>query len=204
MSAVDISLDLDSGIKNAIGELQLADKRVQLAIKRAVRKVLQWLSRRVASQLADAGKVSERVVKAHRRVAVKFGDVEGLVWVGLDPLPAHEGKVAYSRGSAGASVNGKTLKGAFVASIYAGGAKVWIRSARNRSFGHAVVHSRRRYKTFSGEVSHGRFPVELIGIDVEAMAKQDARLQASAMHRFETLLNQELNYALNVEKRNGR
>lgn len=201
---ISAELRLDGSIEDVIGKLNAASPQAKLGIKRAVRKLLQWYARKIAVEIKTETQVSEKVLKTNRRLFVKYGDFEGLIWVGVDPLPASEGNVSYTAGSAGATVNGKSMPGTFRASIYSSAAKVWIRTRRNRDFGHPIYNPRRRHKSFSGAVKAGRFPVELVAIELDSVLDVDDRLTTQARARFEELLFQELNYALNLEGKRGR
>jgi len=199
--AVDLDLTLET--EEALREMAaLTHTRAPLAIKRAVRKTLQWLQREMLRELARASGISPAVLKKYRRVAIKAGEQQGTVWAGLNPLPAHEaGKVSWSPGSAGATAGGEFYEGAFYRSVYGTGAKVWVRTRRNASAGNPIYHGRGRYKPFSGQVSRGRFPVELVGMQMEQYSSEIAdRIQEGARARFETILRQELNYVINHER----
>lgn len=200
-----MALDLDVTVETnaALREMAaIADDRAPRAIKRAIRKTLSWLQREMLREISRASGLSPAVLKQYRRVAIKAGDVEGRVWAGLNPLPAHEaGTVSWSPNSAGASAGGNFYEGAFYRPVYGSTAKVWIRTRRNQSAGNPIYHGRKRYKTFSGEVSGGRFPVEVVGMQLEEYsADVTDRLEQAARTRFETILRQELNYALHHER----
>lgn len=199
-----VSLDLTLEADAALREMSaLHHSRAPLAIKRAVRKTLRWLHRELLREMARASGIRQAVFRQYRRIALTVGEYEGRVWAGLDPLPAHEaGRVSWSPTSAGASVAGNTYEGAFYRPVYGSAAKVWVRSRRNLAAGNPTYHPRRRYRSFSGDVSHGRFPVEIVAAPMEEFADPVVdRIEAAARVRFATIVRQELNYVINHERR---
>ncbi len=193
-----ITLNLDPAVTQALGDLDRLSGPVQLACKRALRKLLIWLRRQVLQHVARDSGVTQKTFQQYQRVQVQLQGMEGRLWLGLNPLPLHEaGRVSWRPASRGASVAGTTYEGAFYRAIYGTTRKVWIRSARNRPLGHATYHKPRRYRAFSGGVDHGRFPVELLGMELDdAEDELDSRLHRQAQQRFATLLTQELNFVL--------
>jgi hypothetical protein len=94
-------------------------------------------------------------------------------------------------------VGGQVYEGAFLKQIYGSHEKVYIRTARNRSAGHAITGEQPQngYK----DKADSRFPVEVVAEEIEPVARKvleryELRLNA----HFQTILKQELNYALNV------
>ena len=193
-----ITLNLDPAFAQALGDLNRLSGPVQLACKRALRKLLIWLRRQVLQQVARESGVKQKTLQQYQRVHVQLQGLEGRLWLGLNPLPLHEaGRISWRPASRGASVAGTTYEGAFYRAVYGTTRKVWIRSARNRQLGHATYHEPKRYRAFSGDVDQGRFPVELLGMALnDAEDALDSRLHRQAQQRFSTLLTQELNFVL--------
>nr|VFK63073.1 MAG: hypothetical protein BECKTC1821F_GA0114240_108510 [Candidatus Kentron sp. TC] len=103
--------------------------------------------------------------------------------------------------SIGAKVAGRQYTRAFYRNVYGGGSKVRIRSSRNLQEGHPTYHGKRRYRPFSHAISHGRFPVELLGTEADELEDEIARrLERRAHIRFRELLAHEIDYALNHER----
>jgi len=196
-----ITLDFDMAVDEVLMGLSRDSRAVNTAIKRAVRKTVRGVQRAVLQVLSKESGVTQKNIKKYQRLKIKLNGTEGLIWVGLNPLPLHlSGRVAWSQKSAGARVNGQTFRGAFYRRVYGTERKVWIRSARNRQEGHATYHAARSYKSFSGEVSRGRFPVELLGVPLEdAESPIEQKINSWALPFFKKRLHEELNYALNHE-----
>jgi len=198
-----ITIDLDPAVSELTALFAHHERAVSRAVKRAHRKLVRWLHRQVLRQLSRETGATQKTLKAYRRVSLKLDGLQGELWFGLNPLPLHEtGRVSWSPKRAGVRVRGRTYEGAFYRAVYGSQPKVWIRSARNP--GYATYHPKRRYRPFSGRVSSGRFPVELLGAPLDEVAdgiarELDSRLARRAERRFRELLEQELNYATRYE-----
>nr|VFK12779.1 MAG: hypothetical protein BECKLFY1418C_GA0070996_100183 [Candidatus Kentron sp. LFY] len=193
-----ISLDLDPDIQRIAAGLDPMATNVQLALKRAVRKLMLWYRRQVLQYASRLTGIAQKKFGLYNRVHLKMTGTEGYLWVGFSPMPLHEaGRVSWSRSSAGAKVKGRQYAGAFYQSVYGSQPKVWIRSSSNRTEGHPLYHPRRKHRSFSGEVDRGRFPVELLGMEMDEIPAEIARRLNRAAHaRFQTLFRHELEFAL--------
>nr|VFJ67584.1 MAG: hypothetical protein BECKFW1821B_GA0114236_11327 [Candidatus Kentron sp. FW] len=197
-----ITLSLDPVVEELTVGLDRLSRKIQTAIKRAVRKLILWVRRQMLQQASRMTGVPQKEIVRHRRIHLDIKGMEGTVWLGTSPLPLHlAGRVNWSPVSAGATVAGRQYAGAFYRNVYGGGPKVWIRSNRNLQEGHPTYHGKRRYRPFSHALSHGRFPVELLGTEMDELEDEIARrLERRAKIRFREILEQELNYALNHER----
>ncbi len=198
----DLTLDVDAAVSEVAKFQDFSNRRVQLAVKRAIRKTLRWVHREILRYVSQESGVAQKKFKQYRRVKLVTNKQDSYVWIGLNPLPLHEaGRVSWNPASSGARVAGKTYEGAFYRSVYSAQQKVWIRSSRNKKLGHATYHPKKRYHAYGSGPSRGRFPVELLGVDMEDLPDDvGRRIEKRAESRMVTLLEQELNYALNHER----
>ncbi len=201
-----IDLDFDLVVDDLTLGLDRSSRAVRLALKRAVRKTLMAVRTYLLRMASKSSGVSQKKLKSYKRVSLKVDGSQGEVWLGFNPLPLHEaGRVSWSRRGIGVRVGGRTYAGAFYKAVYGSEKKAWIRSARNRQEGHATYHPQRKYKSFGSggsTPSHGRFPVELLGISMEDAAEEaDRRLEQFARDRFRKIFEHELEYALDNEHR---
>nr|VFK50896.1 MAG: hypothetical protein BECKTC1821D_GA0114238_11233 [Candidatus Kentron sp. TC] len=197
-----IILSLDPVVEELTAGLNHLSRQIQTAIKRAVRKLILWIRRQMLRQASRMTGVPQKEIVRYRRIHIDIAGMEGTVWLGTSPLPLHlAGRVSWNQASAGATVAGCQYAGAFYRNVYGGERKVWIRSSRNLREGHPTYHGKRRHRSFSHTVSHGRFPVELLGTEMNELEDEIARrLERRVKIRFREILEQELNYALNHER----
>jgi uncharacterized sporulation protein YeaH/YhbH (DUF444 family) len=192
----EVELNLERAISEGTQHLNRHQKHVQEAIKRSVRKTVLWIRAVVLREFSDKTGLPQDRFKKYNRLKVNTGDQQGYVWLGLNPMPLHEaGQVNWSPQSSGVRVNGKLYEGAFFRSVYSATKKVWIRSSRNKQLGHATYNKRRGHKEFSsqGKVNRGRFPIELLGIELDEVAREmDRRIMIRAEVRFKRFLEEEI------------
>ena len=216
------SVDLESANKDLAGHLLGLEVELEKAINRAIQKLGAWLRTHSVREISKELNIKQMVIKRRYRFS-KIGGKNGQpmqlkIWVGLLAIAAHEaGAVTHNRNSAGAKVRGRQFDSAFKARIYGSEEKMYIRAAANRRHGHTTVteggrdwSGRRRPKhlkgegirraKFEAEQGSSRFPVQVIGIDIseiglDVLQRYESRLNS----RYRELLDQELNYALNVE-----
>lgn len=199
-----ITLELDNAFRELTTGLQLLPRDLARAQKRALRKTMMWLQRQGTAELARQTGIKQKDLKAYRRATIKVGDYEGVLWLGLNPMPLHlSGRVSWSPKSDGARVKGRTYAGAFYRAIYGSERKVWIRTKRNVAEGHVPYHDAARYRPLpTRQVSSGRFPVTLLGVPLEdAGPELSATLLRDAEERYRKLLAQEINYVMNHERK---
>jgi hypothetical protein len=181
-AALAITIDTKGSLNRvaaAIGRLPQASER---AMSRALRKLSTWLKRqalRAASQAAEIPqKFFERALRYHVAIEKDGATPVGLsVWIGTNPVKAHRlGVVRWTRRMQGARVGKRSYPGSWS----------WGRGKT----GPAVMFR------------HGdkRLP---LGVETEEphdpVLARLRGLQDEAGRRFDRLLTQELNYALNHE-----
>jgi hypothetical protein len=181
-AAVAITVDTKAGFDRVAATFGRMPKASARAMARALRKLATWLKRqalRAASQAAEIPqKFFQRALRYHVEIEQSGGMPVGLsVWIGTNPVKAHRlGSVRWT----------KRMKGARVGSRSYPGSWSWGRGKT----GPAVMFR------------HGSARLPL-GVEKEwphePVLRRLRGLQDEAGARFERLLRQELNYALNHE-----
>lgn len=201
MSQQGLSLSLDvSDITHFY--VQWLDNRAgaaRKAVRRALRKTAQWYFRQIMRDIQQATGVNQKALRPRARITVLEKSLYANVWFGLDPMEAQKvGRARQTR--AGVTVGrGHRFESAFLAAADFGNSgkavqKVWRRKVRGKG---STAESRRMLRN---EELAGRFPLELMKVPVyEAAAAIFARHRNGARARYQQILKQELNYALNVE-----
>lgn len=189
-------------------EFELLGAKVESVIKRALKKLSKWLRTHSVREIGKNLKITQKALK--KRFFITFNDKGDMpyinIWFGLLNVSAHEaGKPNQNR--SGTRVKSYQFDGAFIQKIYGGDQKVYIRASRNREFNHATVAQRpgrvNRYpdRKFLAKNSD-RFPVQVVGIKIEDEARKILeRYESRINSRYEKILEQELNFALNIESR---
>ncbi|MCP5136594.1 MAG: hypothetical protein H6981_07330 [Gammaproteobacteria bacterium] len=172
---IDLDIDLADAIDDVTIGLDRTDKAMQKAIGRAVNKLTRWLHRRLLQIVAKQTGLPQKNLR-RVRVRMGVGKKGGMVWVGLNPVEArHFGKVVWRRGMTGARAGRRSFPGTF---------------AVQRGKG-ALIFARR------GEA---RLPIYQPRVEIDKdIEPHIKRLDAEAQRRFRSLLEQEINFALNVE-----
>ena len=188
-----LMLELEAPFQAATAHLDVLSRPVQQASRRALRKLLLFLQRQVMTQMAQQTGLKAATLTQYQRIHMQLQGMEGQLWLGLNPLPLHEvGKVSWTPTAAGATVAGHLYTGSFYRAIHGPQRKVWVRTSRNRRLGHTTYH-RSSIRTSQG----GHAALSLLGKPLhDVQAVLDARLSQQAQQRFQTLLEQEINYAL--------
>lgn len=202
-SGVSVQMNFAREITRATAAIQATPKQLEKASNRAIRKTIRWLKTRVAREISAVTKVPQKALKPRltTSVAGRGRDRVHILWFGTLPLAAEQ--VGNPRQTKrGTNVGKHRFEGAFVATIYNPEANVWVRTRRNASAGHLTLGKPRRGRP-SGSVPRelaGRFPVQRVGIELDAMVGEVfRRYQRRAEARFAELIDQELNYAVNHE-----
>ncbi|EJG1615098.1 hypothetical protein CFE14_RS15805 [Vibrio parahaemolyticus] len=202
-SGVSVELNFAQAIRTATAIIEATPKQLQKATDRAIKKTMRWAGRIVARELGQTLGVAQKALKSRVSVSTvgKGADQVHILWLGVAALAADKaGKARQTK--RGVTVRGRRFDSAFVADIYNGEPNVWIRTAKNRERNHTTLSRRRKAATSSPDPKlRGRFPVQRVGIEVEDPAVEIFnRLQRRVEDRFKTVLDQELNYAVNHEK----
>lgn len=209
-SGVSFQLSFAREITNITARIQTTPEQLRKAAERARRKTLRWLSTRMSREISQALRVPQRALKSRwsTTTAGQGADQVAILWFGTLPLPA-ESAGSPRQGKRGTAVAGRRFDGAFYRAVYDGVPRVWIRKARAQALGLDLPAMSRkkgggdfRFLEYAGEGGRGRFPVMRVGIALEDMASEVfRRYERRALARFAELIEQEINYAVNHERK---
>lgn len=169
------ALDWDDQSEQLIQALggSTSAKPVKTAVRHAVTKTARWLRRQVSRIAAAELTIAQKAFdKARVRVRMEEGELwEALLWVGLDPFPAHHlGAVRWTRRMKGARAGRRLFSGAFAPKA---NGPIFRRTGKDR------------------------LPIEKEAVEFGAAVNENVRrLEAAALKRYRTLLAQELNFQL--------
>lgn len=183
MSALlGLTVDVGQGYEHVRAQFARMPAASERAMKRALRKLSTWLRRQVLRAASQASGIPQKFFKQsmryHTAVVREGGSPVGVqVWVGTNPIPAHRlGAVRWTRRMQGARVGRRSYPGSW--------------SWGYGKTGRAVMRRR----------GAGKLPIDRVDEHVHDPVVAALRaIETEARRRFERLLVQELNYALNVE-----
>lgn len=182
---IDFSIDTQGTLERLEHQLAAMPAGVERARKRALRKLSTWVRRQILREAAKAVGTSQKVLTTSLRFRVTQTADELSIWIGTNPIKAHHlGTVRWTRRMQGARVSKRLFPG------------TWSWPDSRRMAGLVVERT--------GQFGRNQNP-RLEKVDVVTVPIHDqilGRLQAIQPEidaRFQKLLLQELNYALNVE-----
>ena len=189
-------------LQQIIDHVETQPKLVNKAIRRTMRATSRWLKTRIASELASQMGITQKGLK-NRFVLSTVGKGKNqkfIFWLGTYPLAAEQAGKPRKLKKKGIAVKKYRFNGAFHERVYGPSKHIWIRAERNRTEGDSGVSP--VSQTPGNVASHlkSRFPVERIGIEIAPLAEAlFRRYQARVNSNFNRILEQQLNYVLNVE-----
>ena len=203
-------VDLSSNLMELVEDMAALGSRVDVAVKRAMRKTHRWLRTHSAREIGKALGIKQATLKSRFLIDQysKGGSSYLTLWVGLQPVAADQLGGTARQNRRGVRTRGRQFDGAFYQTVYGSEKRVWIRTSRNRREGHTTVANRPGQKnkhpsTFISR-NRDRFPVQLVGVDIEEVALPILqRYEQRTAARFREILQAELNYELNVRGRTG-
>ena len=195
-----LAIDLDSSIDDLIEAFSDSPEKVAKAIDRALRKLSRFAESRTRREVSRQMKISAKLLKELGRVKVNLYKPGGLnpdgyrlvVWIGIMDIPAHYlGKPAQTK--AGVRTGRHFWDSAFLFQpVNASHEMVFKRAP---SWKHKQQVSKK-----SGRFMWMGLPIEKQSLSVYREANQAlAKLEPLLLERFATLLQQELNFAFNIE-----
>lgn len=212
-NGVDFQLSFAQEITRVTAQIQTTPAQVAKASERARRKTMQWLSTRMTREISQALQIPQKGLKTRwsMTTAGSGADQVSILWFGTAPLPA-ENAGRPRQGKKGTTVAGRRFDGAFYRAVYDGVARVWIRKSRAQALGHQLPAMSRekgggsqRWLDLGGTndgSQRGRFPVVRVGIELAELAGEVfRRYERRALARFAELIEQEINYAVNHERK---
>ncbi|TWC12004.1 hypothetical protein FBY06_1408 [Pseudomonas sp. SJZ085] len=212
-NGVSFQLSFAREITRVTAQIQTTPEQVNQAGDRARRKTMRWLSTRMSREMSQALRIPQKGLKARwsTSTAGQGDDQVTILWFGTLPLAA-ENVGNPRQGKRGTSVAGRRFDGAFYHSVYDGVPRVWIRKRRAQALGlNLPAMSRQkgggnqRFMDYGGAgdtSNRGRFPVMRVGIALDEMAGEVfRRYERRALARFAELIEQEINYVVNHERK---
>jgi len=195
---VDIQID-QSALKEVIQRFQSTPEQMEMARASALRKMRTRIETPIKREAAKALRIPQKALKPRFYSSkVKRGDDELKVWIGTQPMsPFQIGNVRpYGKPgkTGGVKAGRRTYRGAFLASIYAGRQKVWIRLSSKH-------YQPDLYPTSKGGSSSRseRFPVIRAAVVIDEVMEQVVERDGNEiLSQFERVFLQELNYYTNV------
>jgi len=177
--------------------------QVQLARASALRKMRKRIETAVKRQAAKELRMPQKAL-GNRFFSNKIakGDDVLKVWIGTQPVsPFDIGSVRpYGKSwkTGGIKAGRRTYRGAFLASIYTGQQKVWIR-LHSKHYSPELYPTKKRSGDRGWSELRGRFPVVRAAVPVDAVLEQVVERDGEDILReFEKVFLQELNYYTNV------
>lgn len=179
---VAITVDTKRGFERVAATFGRMPKASERAMTRALKKLSTWLKRQVLRVASAASSIPQKwfqkAVRYHVAMEPKSGTPTGLsVWIGTNPIKAHRlGTVRWNKQMKGARAGRRSYPGMWS----------WGRGKT----GPAIMF----------RMGDARLPIDVETVKIhELVLGRLQAIQGEAANRFETLLTQELNYALNVE-----
>lgn len=175
-----VNLD-EQALDGVIAQYLALPQQIERASTRAIRKTTSWLASQVSREMAREHNVPLKSIlskgQAYSRVrnfTKTAGDeTQGVVWVGTNPIKAaYLGALRQQK--TGARAGKQFFERAFVATMKSGHRSVWLRDGK------------------------ARFPISEQEHELSEATAVVERLSAQVPTRLTTLLNQELNYEINV------
>lgn len=198
----EVTVD-DSALQQFAGIAEATDKQMEAARTSALRKMRKKVETLVIRAAAQKLRIPQKALKDRFfSNNIEPGDDELNVWIGTWAIsPFSIGSVsAYGvpGKSGGVRAGRRNYPGAFLASIYTGETKVWIRL-------HSKNYSPELYPTQYrpgdrglGEL-RGRFPVIRAAVPIDAVMREVLERDGDEIAReFEKIFARELNYQVNV------
>lgn len=187
------------GVDEVLEALRLTPAAITRATQRALRKLGQWLLRKVQRDVSKTEHIALNVLRHRFRVyadsRVKIG-LAVKAWFGTRPIPADRlGNPRQTR--TGVRVGKRSFPHAFLASMYNVGAGekrkgVWQR-VETAGSDKRIADPQARERI--GKKVDGRFPIFKPKIVIDDAVRAALRgLESELEARFMTLLKQELNY----------
>ncbi len=204
-NAGTLTLNFDEDTADLTEHLHGVADKVEKAVNRAVKKTARWLRTHSMRDLSKELNIKQAPLKNRFIVGTdpkKPGEAK--VWIGLLAIAAHDIGQA-SQNQAGVRVGKHQFDGAFNKAVYGSEEKVYIRARRNRIMQHGVVRENRtrrggRYDHGFMKDNSGRFPVQVVGIEIQEQADRVIqRYESRVNQRYREILEHELNFALELE-----
>lgn len=191
-----------AGLTDVIQRFNALPAQISNAKRRAISKTAKYVSTQAGREMAGSLGVAQKALKKRiaSRLAGSKSDPQGLIWFGLNPIDAQLAGAARQTKS-GVSQKGRSWPGAFMASIYSGEQKIWIRLHSKHYDSELYPYGKGKGRGAIDAAMSGRFPVvkARIPIDTPATRAIIAAMADKAKFRLAEVMGQELNYEINVK-----
>lgn len=178
-----LHISTGGSIEAALSALDELPRGVERARMRAHRKLVVWLRRQVLRAMAAAAEVPQKTFLALLRFRTTMaGDGSITVWIGTNPISAHHlGTVTWTRKMKGARAGSRMFVGTWS----------WVNKPGAKT-GPAIMK----------RTTLDRPPIEVERVPIhDAVRARLNAMQTEIGERYQTLLAQELRYALDIETR---
>ena len=194
------SIDVSADLETLLNEFKDSPDKVDKAVRRAIKKLSRYVERQVLREISRHHPLSQRQLKKLRRLRIRVftpnhavNDYALSVYVGTHPITVHH-YGSPSQQARGVKTGRLFWKSAFL--ISANHSDKQLVFKRTKHWEHKYVRSRR-----SGRWMWMGLPIKQqknhsFHEDVERALNA---LQPEIQQRFSTLIQQELNYAFNIE-----
>jgi hypothetical protein len=206
-TGASVQLNFAREIMRATAMIQATPKQMQTATDRAIKKTIRWLSSRVAREIGQALNIPQKAIKNRVVTSVVGSGSERvhILWLGVAPIAA-ENLANPRQTKKGVSVGRRRYDGAFYRDVYGDGDHVWIRKSRAAALAMDLPDWGGKKGGDGGYLrnpeARGRFPLRRVSVDISSVANDVfRRYDKRAMERFSALIDQELNYAVNHERK---
>ncbi len=191
-----IAKDFSTELARIAARYEATPRQLEKASARALKKTFRHLADRVSREVARRSGVGMKVMRHRIRSKVLNSGSGASLWMGLEPIELNElGSVRQSK--AGVKVKGFSFDGGFYQSVFTDEPKAYVRTTRARALGIPLVHFSKQKKRLSNQHDPGRFPVNLLGVNVEEDAVSVIeRFLPGLGAVFQKRLSEELNFAL--------
>jgi hypothetical protein len=177
------------------------DRQFDTARARALRKLQTTIETKIKREASRKLNLPQRAI-GDRFFSnnIQPGDEELKVWVGTwDIEPFSIGAVSQSK--FGVRVGRRSYPGAFLARIYSGKEKVWIR-LHSKHYSSDLYPTRKRPGDRGLQPLKGRFPVVRASVPIdEIMAEVIDNQSGFFAAQFKEIFQRELNYEVNIKGR---
>lgn len=131
MAGFQLNLELADGFAAVPEILNRAQRQLDLAAARALRKTAQWLRTHSTREIAKTLGIVQSPVRHRYNIYSQASASQVKVWVGLQPISVHYlGNMRQTK--AGVSVGNRSYEDAFIGQMKNGPAMVWRRKGRER------------------------------------------------------------------------
>ncbi len=200
--SLNLDVQFDKAIEDAlIAGLVAMPRRIKFARARALRKTGIFVRKQIRREAAKALNMPQKAISDRFFLSrIRPDDDTARLYIGTWNVdPRSLGTPAQT--ALEVQVGRRFYRGAFLAAIYSGQEKVWIRR-KSKYYSAALYPVRKRISPRTGGMPaelRNRFPVIRAAVPIDAvLAKVVRRDEGEISSRFRKVLLQEINYEVNV------